>query len=84
MEYVYMLQFKYFYERIIDEKKTGELVASGFFLGVFTSREEAEETIPFYLTLEGFREFSREEFMIYRFAVDKKYIPAMIVEFDGW
>lgn len=70
-----MLSFQYAYE--ITE---GELVQVSFGLGLFSSREKAQEKIPYYLTQTGFCEYGEDEFRITRFETDKKYIPARFIE----
>lgn len=75
MKYLYMLSFQYAYE--IRET---ELVQVSFGLGIFSTRQKAQDTIPYYLSQTGFCEYSEDEFRIDRFEIDKKYIPARFIE----
>jgi hypothetical protein len=86
MKKLYMLNFRYAFGmdelQSDDEIAKNQLAQVSFHLGTFSTREEAEEAIPFYLQLEGFNEYTRDEFFIYPFQVDKMYVPNYLVTYD--
>ena len=65
MKYVYVLQHEYLYGEN-DEYSEVKM------LGVFRSREDAEEAITRYKNLPGFKEFSDECFYIGEYELNKE------------
>ncbi|WML52220.1 hypothetical protein RCG17_22965 [Neobacillus sp. PS3-12] len=65
MRYVYVLEHSYEYEY------EGEMFDEIKMIGVFSTKEKAEEVIEKYMTLPGFEDHPKECFHIGKYEIDK-------------
>ena len=75
MKYVYVLEHAYEYG------KNNEYTEAKM-LGVFRSREDAEDAITRYKELPGFRDFSDECFNIDKYELNKEHWAEGFIEYE--